>query len=327
MSARAAGDPIMPARPFDRRAIDAVVTYHLDSFRSGVARFNEILAQRLHVPLVALHSREAAATRSPLLSFKVDELDPVASEAFEGVVRRPETRFELFLHSYSALPREKFAIRRAVRVWCGNHEIAHAVQGLNACVKTLWTPGLVLDQRVLGSGEISVFSFGMAHKIQTDRFRRLRELLEATERSYVVYVSTAIHETSSMRDAQDVYEEMHEIFPRELYFMGHLSDVAVSNYLRSSTLFAAFFPMGVRDNNTSIASAMEHGCVVITNLDRFSPRHLRHMENMLDIDQCRELPSDPLALKRMSVGAMETARARDWDDLARQLRPSDVSRS
>lgn len=318
MSARATGDAIStPHRP-PERAIDAVVTHHVDTFRSGVARFNEILADRLNVPLVPLQP-QGTATQAPLLSFKVDELDSVAGEALEAIIRRSDARFELFLHSYSALPQETLAVRRAARVWCGNLEIEHEVTALNECVNTLWTPGLVMDQRVLGSGEISVFSFGMAHKIQTDRFRRLRELLEATGRSYVIYVSTATHETSSMRDAQIVFDDMHDIFPRELYFMGNLSDVVVSNYLRSSTFFASFFPTGTRANNTSIASAMEHGSVVITNLDRFSPQHLRHMENMLDIEQCAELPSDPLTLTRLSVRAIETARSRDWDALTNRL--------
>jgi hypothetical protein len=181
----------------------------------------------------------------------------------------------------------------------------------------------VRDCRVFTPAEVSVFSFGMAHKIQTELFRRLRQLLEGTGRSYVVYVSTATHETKSTRDAQSVFEEMDEIFPGRLFFMGNLSDVAVYNQLRMSTFYAAFFPRGARANNTSVAAALEFGAVVLTNLDRHSPPELRHMENVIDLNRCEALPSDPLTLQRISVRAMETARERGWEALVARLREGD----
>ena len=99
---------------------------------------------------------------------------------------------------------------------------------------------------------------------------------------------------------------MREIFPRRLYFMGHLSDVAVYNQLLDTTFFAAFFRDGARANNTSLASAMEHGAVVITNLDEHSPPELRHMDNVIDIERCDELPDGP-------ADAQAHQRARDGD--------------
>ena len=44
---------------------------------------------------------------------------------------------------------------------------------------------------------MKVFTFGMAHKIRVPLYRRLRDLLEATGKSYSVYVSTALHENTS----------------------------------------------------------------------------------------------------------------------------------
>jgi pimeloyl-ACP methyl ester carboxylesterase len=148
--------------------------------------------------------------------------------------------------------------------------------------------------------------------------RDLRELLDALGRSYAVYVSAATHETAALEDAQAVFEEMRAIFPR-LYFLGNLSDVAVSNELRRATFFAAFFPRGVRANNTSVAAAMELGAVVITNLDRYSPSDLVHMKNVIDLRQCESLPTDPLDLERLRGVAAETVRRRDWDALVARL--------
>ena len=164
-----------------------------------------------------------------------------------------------------------------------------------------------------------MFSFGMAHKIRTDLFQRLRELLESTGGTYAVYLSAANHETTQMRDAHLIFDELHEIFPSTLWFLGNLSDVGVYNYLRSSTFFATFFLGGVRANNGSVAAAMEKGAVVITNLDEHSPPEFVHMDNLIDIGQTADLPLDPETLAAISRRAQETARERGWDALVRRL--------
>jgi len=81
----------------------------------------------------------------------------------------------------------------------------------------------------------------MAHKIRTDLFQRLRRLLDVSGRSYAVYLSAANHETTRMEGRAPDLRQMHEIFPANLFFLGNLSDVAVFNYLRTSTFFATFF--------------------------------------------------------------------------------------
>jgi hypothetical protein len=298
-------------------ALDAVVTHHLDGFRSGTARFNELLAARLGVPLAGL--REPLAFACPLLSFHVSQLGAPEVATVEALVERPGQRWELFLHAYGDSALERGLVAGAQRVLCGNREIEVAVAGLNDSVALVWTPGLLTDDRSFRPAEVSIFSFGMAHKIRTDAFRRLRELLESSGRSYAVYVSAANHETATMRDAESVFHEMHEIFPEALYFLGNLSDVAVHNWLLDTTYYAAFFEKGARANNTSVASAMERGAVVITNLDEFSPLEYVHMDNVLDIGRCDELPDDPLVLKQLSTRAMETARGRGWDALVSRI--------
>jgi hypothetical protein len=122
-----------------------------------------------------------------------------------------------------------------------------------------------------------------------------------------------------MRDAHLIFDEMHEVFPKTLFFVGNLSDVAVFNYLRSSTFFASFFLGGVRANNGSVAAAMEKGAVVVTNLDEHSPPEYVHMDNVIDIERCDALPLDPLVLKQISARAMESGRARGWDALVDRL--------
>jgi len=299
--------------------VDAVVTHHRDSFRSGVGRFNELLAERLGVPLIGIRRLLSAGCERPLLSFKVAELGTAETSVLGQLVETKPFAWELFLHVYDGLELEAALVAGASRVHCGNHEIYEQVKGLNPAAQILWSPGLILDERPFAETDVSVFSFGMAHKIRTDLFQRLRRLLDSSGRTYAVYVSAANHETTRMKDAHLIFDEMHDLFPENLFFLGNLSDVAVFNYLRSSTFFATFFLGGVRANNGSVAAAMEKGAVVITNLDEHSPPELVHMDNMIDVERCEELPLDPHVLEQISSRAMETARERGWDQLVERL--------
>jgi len=187
----------------------------------------------------------------------------------------------------------------------------------------LFCPGTILNPQRFERTELSVFTFGMAHKIRVPLYRRLRDLLDATGRSYSVYVSTALHENTSFDGSFVVrFEELQSIFNGQVYFMGYLSDTAVFNQLMDCTFLAAFFERGLRANNTTVNAAMESGCAVITNLDEHSPEGLVHMQNIVDINQCDRLP-DVAHTERIGRAAREIAHGRyGWDRLVAQLRPT-----
>ena len=252
----------------------------------------------------------------------MSEFSDVEREQLAGILDRANWRMRIFLHDWAGTDVEERMVREAEIVYCGNHDVDEQVRDLNARREILWSPGLILDDRRFHPTAISVFTFGMAHKLRTAMFLRLRELLERSGLPWAVYVSSANHETAAMRDAQIVFEEVNELFPTGLYFLGNLSDVAVYNYLQDTTFFAAFFEGGVRANNGTVAAALEHGAVVITNLDERSPPEYVHMKNLIDITQTEELPSDPMVLKSIAVGAMATARQRGWPQLVERLQPS-----
>ncbi len=275
--------------------------------------------------MIGLFDERLPLTGTPLLSFKVSEFSDVEREHLAEILARSSWRMRVFLHDWAGTKVEEQIVRDADVVYCGNHYVHDQVRELNPRQEILWSPGLILDDRRFHPTAISVFTFGMAHKLRTRMFLRLRELLERSGLAWAVYVSSANHETASIRDAQIVFEEMNELFPSGLFFLGNLSDVAVYNYLQDTTFFAAFFEGGVRANNGTVAAAMEHGAVVITNLDRYSPPEYVHMENLIDITQCDELPSDPMVLKSIAVNAMSTARERRWPQLIDRLRPAPVT--
>lgn len=307
----------MSAPPFD-----AVVTHHLNPFASGVARFNQILAERLDVPFAGLEDPAAAQARHPLISLKVGELDARESGVLTALLdaRAGDGAFSCFLHDLGGGALEQRLVSGSAVVLAGNAAVAEQARALSADVREAWAPGLILDQRPFPDADVSVFSFGMAHKVRTELFARLHDLLEASGSSYALYMSNANHATATLRDAQTAYEEMHDVFPDHLYFMGNLSDVAIHNQLLTATYFAAFFPGGVRANNTSVLSAMEHGCVVITNLDEHSPSEFVHGENVIDVDRATALPTDAETLARMRARTLETAAGRSWDRLVEAVR-------
>lgn len=302
-------------------SIDAVAGNQFDRFRSGVARFNRILAEHLGVPVVGVADPRLADMRHPLLSVKFGELREGEGEVLmEHLQGRADASYRMFLHDVTGLPIETELLRRASVVYAGNEEVAQSVTPLTERVETLWSPATILETRRFEPSEISVFSFGMAHKMRADIFGRLHALLEETGRSYSLYVSNANHESVTLEDAQLVYDEMHDIFPQGLYFLGNLSDLAVSNFITGATYFAAFFPRGARANNSTIVAAMERGAVVITNLDEQSPPYLRHMETVVDINRCSELPADGEVLERVGAAAREAAGELSWERFADRFR-------
>ena len=120
-------------------------------------------------------------------------------------------------------------------------------------------PGHLVDAKPFVTTELSVFTFGMAHKVRGEYYHKLDCLLNAGK-SYCLYLSTALHEGISIETAFDAaVKNIREAFPGPVYFLGFLSDAAVLHYLRTTTYFAAFFPKGVRANNTSVHSAMTAG--------------------------------------------------------------------
>jgi hypothetical protein len=301
---------------------DCIAGYHLNPWTCGIAKFNTILARHMSLPVVGIGSSELDNYRTPLLSLKMSEFTADDARVLDAWAAARPGRFELFLHAFDGTPLEQRLVASAARVYIGNRELAAQLGSLRPDAVELFCPGTLLNPQRFQRTELSVFTFGMAHKIRVPLYRRLHDLLEATGKSYSVYVSTALHENTSFDGSFVVrFEELQAIFNGQVYFMGYLSDTAVFNHLVDCTFLAAFFEKGLRANNTSVNAAMECGCAVITNLDEHSPAGLVHMKNIIDINACDRLPGDEQATA-IGRAAREIAHADyGWDQLVAQLRP------
>jgi hypothetical protein len=302
--------------------IDCIAGYHLNPWTCGIAKFNAILAKHLDVPVVGIRAIELGTFRRPLLSLKLSEFTPSDAADLDTWSQAHVGQFELFLHAFDDAAVEQRLLAAASRVYCGNHELFAELHPARPDIQELFCPGTLLSPARFKRTELSVFTFGMAHKIRVPLYRRLQELLDATGQTYSVYVSTALHENTSFDGSFVVrFEELQSIFNGQVYFMGYLSDTAVFNQLVDCTYLAAFFDKGLRANNTTVNAAMETGCAVITNLDEHSPEGLVHMKNVIDITRCERLP-DIAQAERIGLAAREIAQTRyGWERLAAQLRP------
>ena len=302
--------------------IDCIAGYHLNPWTCGIAKFNAILAKYLDVPVIGLRAVELGNHRQPLLSLKLSEFNASDAADLDLWASSRSGQFELFLHAFDGTEIEQRLIAAAAKVYCGNRELFTELQSLRSDIQELFCPGTILNPQRIQRTDLSVFTFGMAHKIRVPLYRQLRDLLDATGQSYAVYVSTALHENTSFDGSFVVrFEELQSIFNGQVFFMGYLSDTAVFNHLLDCTFLAAFFEKGLRANNTTVNAAMEVGCAVITNLDEHSPAGLTHMQSVIDINLCDRLP-DVEQTQRIGRAAREIAHGQyGWDRLVAQLRP------
>jgi hypothetical protein len=303
--------------------VDCVAGYHLNPWTCGIAKFNQILAGQLNLPVVAILdlATERAPLR-PLLSLKLSEFVPDHIRLLDEWVRGRAGEYELFLHATEGGDVERRLIGNAAKVFCGNAELFHTLRGVRPDIVELFCPGTILTPQRVQPTELQVFTFGMAHKVRVPYYRKLRDLLDATGQSYKMFVSTALHEGTSFDESFIVrFEELQELFNGRVYFMGYLSDTAVFNHLMDATFLAAFFEKGLRANNTTVNAAMECGCAVVTNLDEYSPNGYEHAKTILDIHRLDRLP-DLAALARLGQAARDVAHSRyGWEQLVAQFKP------
>lgn len=302
--------------------IDCIGGYHLNPWTCGIAKFNTILAHHLGVPVVGIRAVELGSYRKPLLSVKLSEFSAADAADLDLWSQAHAGQFELFLHAFDGTDVEQRLVAASSKVYCGNRELFTQLRPARPDIHELFCPGTILNPARFQRTEMSVFTFGMAHKIRVPLYRRLRDLLDATGKTYSVYVSTALHENTSFDGSFVVrFEELQSVFNGQVYFMGYLSDTAVYNHLMDCTFLAAFFEKGLRANNTTVNAAMESGCAVITNLDEHSPAGLAHMKNVIDINLCDRLPDEEHA-QRIGRAARAIAHAEyGWEQLVAQLRP------
>ncbi|MEY3581210.1 MAG: hypothetical protein RLZ02_163 [Actinomycetota bacterium] len=270
----------------------AIVTFHTNPYTCGVARFNVSLAQSLDVPLVTLEHFLDNPVSGALLSIKCEEIGETNSQGLSEFLNASSERFDVYLHGLDGSAAEQKIIEKAGRLFTATKEMADEVGVKRGDVVNTFAPGAnpsPIAQKV----DCTLLTFGMAHKIRVAGYRKLGELLQEEKRTFRLEISTALHEgTTFSEDFFTVGKEIREVFNGNVSFLGFLADEEVSHRMRATDALVAFFPLGVRENNTTVLSAMSHGCAVITNVDKYSPSWMVHGHSVLDIDKMTKFPSE-----------------------------------
>lgn len=297
--------------------IDSIYVVHENPYTCGITRFSMYLAAALNVPMRPLHSISLDCPRSPLISIKSEEL----GDSFPDFVNRivsSRVNYSLFLHDFGGNDLEVDLAGHAEHVFAANKVIAGRLGRYGIKATAAYCPGMA-PVRTSSGAEIKVLTFGMAHKLRVRSYRKLQQLLEDSGESYVVRVSSAIHEETHLEKAMfSMTSDLHELFGSHLNFLGFLSDETISRELIASTFFTAFFPNGARENNTSIMTAMAHGTPVITRLDEDSPSFMVHGKTIYNIDEMQCLPKIP-EMQAVGKHAQEVVRELDFVSLARLI--------
>jgi len=276
-------------------SFDCVISYRMNSQLSGVAKLNLTLANSLNIPVISVFDKTLWNYGHPLFSFRLSDItDKRDQEAISEIFEKFKSgeNFSVYVHVMADIPLEMGMIMAAETVYTSDNEIFEQLSPLRSKVIELWSPPLILDNRPILETDITVFCFGMAHKIHKDMFLKLRDLLAKTGKSYSLLMSTAFHESVTFDESAGKFQEIEKIFEPNFFHLGFLSDAAVSHFLRNTTFYAAFFEGGVKQSNSTVNSALQLGAVVITNFGPFSPSYLVHDKNVIDIHQCVSLSLD-----------------------------------
>lgn len=246
----------------------SVSSLHTNPNTCGVAKFSQQLAQRLGVQFRPLYDDLG---EHPLLSLKAAEFRGCNMGNLDTVVE--EGPFSVFWHDAGL----ESITRRATHVFYAD--------------PSLGSPGLFCPSLLTPSKPrtVRLFSFGMAHKLQTQHYAKVRQLLEDAGLDYRLRVSVGLHEGTSLDDATKHFDALKEIMGADkVTILGCLSDDAVAEELHNADTVLAFFERGVRANNTTVHAALDHGCRVITNSDFRSPSQF--VQTTLSIDHIFSWP-------------------------------------
>ncbi len=223
--------------------------------------------------------------------------------------------FVLLLHGLNRSALETELINKAGVVLTATHEMLLEVMKLRSDASAVFAPGAPV-RPYRPKSDCTLLSFGMAHKLRADGYHQLSRLIAADDRSFELHVSTALHEGGSFDEAFfTISNDITDVFNGRALFLGFLSDDEISRHLREVSALVAFFEFGVRENNTTVISAMAHGCPVITNRDSLSPTWMTHNETIFDIASLKHFPT-PDELARVGRNAAEVAQTYNFATLA-----------
>ena len=296
-----------------------IISYHTNSWGCGIARFNELLAEELDSEIMSfseLYSRKP--DEKILISISLKEFSELDKRNCKELLQQLQKQidFDLLLHSLDESDLEKCLITKSNQVFSLNEEITHKLHNLGISSSTLFTPSLFKSEVSVNEYEKSTFkliTFGMAHKIELDLIENLISNVKESGLNPKIYLSTALHVGEQpLDDLNRTIQEIEEKLKVEINFLGFLSDAALAKSIQESDALFRFFNPAVRANSTSIMAGMSLGVPTFTNIDKFSPKWLKHNHNFFDISKVNGNLSEELLTEVGNNGKIDYESNASW---------------
>ena len=220
-------------------AYSSVISFHTNPYTCGVARFNQALAKSMQVPIESISQFVASQEKVSLLSLKFDEIPVDVSARLLEDINLESAVFDLFLHGINRSVIETKFIAKANRVIVASREYAELIREQRKDVIALFAPGAGMSG-LRSTFDITLLTFGMAHKIRSEGYRKLGAILNPDSRTFQLEISTALHDgTSFSEDFFSVGSEIGEVFEGNVSFLGFLADDEVSRRMINADALVA----------------------------------------------------------------------------------------
>ena len=155
--------------------ITCIVSFHTNPYTCGVARFNRALADELQVPLFSIKSFSESPLSGALISVKFDEMSAEATTQLGSALLGDKKDFDLLLHDVHKSPEEILFCREARVVYAATSELRDKLAGVRSDAISAFAPGahVVIQPPKF---DLTLITFGMAHKIRSERYQALGKL-------------------------------------------------------------------------------------------------------------------------------------------------------
>ena len=300
-----------------------MVSYHTNTWGCGIAKFNTLLADQMGLGVKSISDWVSFPESNALLSISIKEFDNADTILLSNtLVQNPDLKFGLVLHSFSHTSLEYLLCKAATRIYGLNSEITAVLVGEGFEITQLFTPSLIdQDSFIKASNTFNLFTFGMAHKMELNLVGELINKLRQLGKEPLISLSTALHVNEQPLDSlQDSIQLLSKTASVPVNFLGFLSDSALRYEMGKADGFFRFFENGVRANSTSVMASMSAGIATFTNLDQFSPKWLKHGENVIDVNSWNALEE---GLNLEVIGKMGKRNYADnisWNKLSQYLK-------
>ena len=293
----------------------------MSSLTCGVARFNHTLAKFIGAKYVQIFDCKNIEPKKTILSIKISEFEKNEIKKLNKFLINNSKKYSVFFHDFNNLEIEKKILKHSCEIFSGNENIKLKIKKNGYDAVSLWCPNSNDEKIIFEKRQITFFSFGMAHKVKTIYYKKLKKIMDNSKIDYSIYLSTALHENTNFEENfYEAFQELKKIFKKNIYFLGFLSDRAIFNYLRNADYFLAFFQNGIRENNTSSYFAFENRIPLITNLDKSSPDKFKHDKNLIDINEIKTLNYNKKQIKNVTSSAkLMYDKYYSWDNLVKKL--------